>query len=305
MTETAPDSSGRRLGLPGRPAPELAGYHRSVERRPERPVIGFLSDFGSDSAAAICRGVILSIARDAQIVDIDHGVRKFAIGDGAFLLWAALPWLPVGVHLAIVDPGVGTARRPIALRVARGDVLVGPDNGLLMPAAERLGSVVEARALENAALMLEHRSSTFHGRDVFAPVTAHLAAGAAFEAVGPPVDPTSLVQAAFPSPVRDGDTLVAEVLYVDSFGNVRLSARPSDLPASRAPAGRRFELAATDPVTPVRLRLVETFGEVAAGEALLYEDSNGLLAIGVNRGSAADRLALATGGRVVIRPAGG
>ncbi|MBI3750437.1 MAG: SAM-dependent chlorinase/fluorinase, partial [Chloroflexi bacterium] len=170
--------------------------------------MGFLSDFGSDSAAAICRGVILSIARDAQIVDIDHGVRKFAIGDGAFLLWAALPWLPVGVHLAVVDPGVGTARRPIALLVARGDILVGPDNGLLMPAADRLGGIVAARALENPALMLQQRSPTFHGRDVFAPVAAHLSSGVAFEAVGSPVDPEALVQRRFAAAQRSDHDLV-------------------------------------------------------------------------------------------------
>lgn len=267
-----------------------------------RPVIGFLSDFGSDSAAAICRGVILSIARDAQIVDIDHGVRKFAIGDGAFLLWAALPWLPVGVHLAVVDPGVGTSRRPIALRVGRGDVLVGPDNGLLMPAAQRLGGIVEARAIENPRLGLEHRSATFHGRDVFAPAAAHLVSGVAFDGVGSTIDPAMLVQRGFPAAQRTRDGLIAEVIYVDSFGNVRLAASPSDLPSS-AQAGR-LEVVVGDgqAATSWHVSRVETFGEVRAREALLYEDSNGLLAIGVNQDSAADRLGLATGDRVMIRP---
>jgi len=269
----------------------------------DRPVIGFLSDFGSDSAAAICRGVILSIARDAQIVDIDHGVRKFAIGDGAFLLWAALPWLPVGVHLAVVDPGVGTSRRPVALRVDRDDVLVGPDNGLLMPAAERLGGIVEARAIENPRLGVGQRSATFHGRDVFAPAAAHLAAGMAFGEVGPAVDPASLVAHRFPAAQRTRDGLVAEVVYVDSFGNVRLAATPSDLPAGGP--GDRLEVVTANGPAGGRWDLprVVTFGEVARGEPLLYEDSNGLLAIGVNQDSAAARLHLATGDRVVIRPA--
>lgn len=271
----------------------------------DRPVIGFLTDFGSDSAAAICRGVMLSIARDAQIVDIDHGVRKFAIRDGAFLLWAALPWLPVGVHAAVVDPGVGTARRPIALRVDRDDILVGPDNGLLRPAAERLGGIAEARTLENAELMLEHRSSTFHGRDVFAPVAAHLAAGAAFETVGPVIDPESLVELTFPPPRVEAEGLAVEVLYVDSFGNVRLSARPSDLDRMAGGPAAWWEVRNDAGRSPWRLPLARTFGEVAAGEPLVYEDSNGLLAIGVNQGDAAAELGLASGAQLLITAVGG
>lgn len=275
-----------------------AGYHRLVDR----PVIGFLSDFGSDSAAAICRGVILSIARDAQIVDIDHGVRKFAIGDGAFLLWAALPWLPIGVHLAVVDPGVGTSRRPVALRVGRGDVLVGPDNGLLIPAADRLGGIAEARAIENPRLALAHRSATFHGRDVFAPAAAHLATGVAFGEVGPAIEPGRLVQRRFPAAEWDGEQLAAEVVYVDSFGNVRLAATSSDLVVGGP--GTRYEVVTGGGEARTwTLPRVVTFGEVARGEPLLYEDSNGLLSIGVNLDSAAARLHLASGDRVVIRPA--
>ena len=113
------------------------------------PVIGFLTDFGFDGAAATCRGVMLSICPTAQIVDISHAVRKYAVRDGAFVLRATLPYLPVGVHVGVVDPGVGTDRRPIAIRADRGDVLVGPDNGLLLPAADALGGPVEARELAN------------------------------------------------------------------------------------------------------------------------------------------------------------
>jgi hypothetical protein len=273
----------------------------TIARVTERPVIGFLTDFGSDSAAAICRGVILSIARDAQIVDIDHAVRKFAIGDGAFLLWAALPWLPVGVHLGIVDPGVGTTRRPIGLRVARGDVLVGPDNGLLMPAAERLGGIVEARLLEARDLMLDQLSSTFHGRDVFAPVAAHLASGVAFDRVGPAVAVSELTARRMPEPVRDDASLTAEIVYVDSFGNVRLGARQADLPALPAGGSVAVSLVQDGLVRPLpTLRTARTFGEVAVGAPLLYEDSNGLLAIGVNQGDAATVLGLATGDRLRI-----
>src|SRR5918999_1940554 len=147
------------------------------------PLIGFLSDFGLDGAAATCRGVMLSICPDVRIVDISHTVRKYAVRDGAFVLRATLPYLPVGVHVGVVDPGVGTARRPIAVRVGRGDVLVGPDNGLLLPAADALGGAIAVRVLENRAHWLPSESSaTFHGRDIFAPVTGRLAAGdAAYE----------------------------------------------------------------------------------------------------------------------------
>ena len=267
----------------------------------ERPVIGFLSDFGSDSAAAICRGVILSIARDAQIVDIDHAVRKFSIGDGAFLLWAALPWLPVGVHLGIVDPGVGTTRRPIGLRVGRGDLLVGPDNGLLVPAAERLGGIVEARLLESPELMLDHVSSTFHGRDVFAPVAAHLAAGVAFDRAGPAIPVTELTMRRMPVAVVDGASVTAEVVYVDSFGNVRLGARRADVPGLSKTTRVAVSLLQGPTVRPLpQMPAARTFGEVGVGSPLLYEDSNGLLAIGVNQGDASAILGLAVGDRLRI-----
>ena len=269
----------------------------------ERPVIGFLTDFGLDGAAAICRGVMLSIARDAQIVDICHTVAKYAIADGAYLLGSAVPWLPVGVHVAVVDPGVGTDRRPIALRAARGDVLVGPDNGLLLPAAERLGGIVEARLLANRAWMLPDTSSTFHGRDVFAPIAAHLALGEPFEAVGPAIGPSELVRLELPTPMGEAGSLATGITYVDSFGNVRLAGTVGDLTAA---------LGAIEPGTILELELQgaseravwrRTFGEAAAGELLAYQDSSGSLAIAVSSGSAAGRLGIVTGARIRIRRA--
>ena len=122
-----------------------------------RPVIGFLTDFGLDGAAATCRGVMLSICPDAQIVDISHTVPKFSIRAGAFILRAALPYLPVGVHVGVVDPGVGSDRRPVAIRTGHGDVLIGPDNDLLLPAADALGGIADARELTNRELWLPPR----------------------------------------------------------------------------------------------------------------------------------------------------
>jgi S-adenosylmethionine hydrolase len=277
------------------------------------PVIGFLTDFGPDAAPPICKGVILSIAPDARIVDISHNVRKYAIREGAYLLWSTLPWLPVGVHLAVVDPGVGTERRPIAIRTGRGDVLVGPDNGLLLRPADALGGTVEARLLENRDLMLRETSSTFHGRDVFAPVAAHLAAGPPFTSVGPVVDVADLVQLRFPEPRVTDDGLEVVVLYVDSFGNIRLSIEPSAFAARLGdPTGRDFEVDFGEPEGRPRVPALgarverapwrRTFGEVPAGRPLLYADSSGLVAFGHSQGDAARRLGVAAGDRVVIRP---
>jgi S-adenosylmethionine hydrolase len=275
----------------------------------DRPVISFLSDFGPDSAAAICRGVMLSIAPDAQIVDISHGVRKFAIRDGAYLLWSAVPWLPVGIHVAVVDPGVGTDRRPIGLKVARGDILVGPDNGLLMPAAGMLGGIVEARVLENPDLMLPRASSTFHGRDVFAPVAAHLAMGRPLGDAGRSIHAGEIVQLAFPAPAVHDGGLDSAVLYIDSFGNIRLSGGPADLEAAVGglATDRRFrvEFPALDGRPAVRdsMPWARTFGERPEGAPLLYENSFGGLAIADNQGSAAARLGIESGRSVRIRPA--
>ncbi|MBA3875950.1 MAG: hypothetical protein C0498_03290 [Anaerolinea sp.] len=275
----------------------------------DRPVISFLSDFGPESAPAICRGVMLSIARDAQIVDISHSVRKFAIRDGAYLLWTAVPWLPVGTHVAVVDPGVGTFRLPIGIQVARGDVLIGPDNGVLIPAAVALGGVVEARVLENRDLMLPRATSTFHGRDIFAPVAAHLATGRPFEDVGSVVDVDALVQLDFPAPVAADGGLDSLVLYIDSFGNLRLSGSAQDLEAvagSLAP-GRPFTVEfpaqAGRPAVRETMPWCRTFGERPVGAPLLYENSFGQLAIADNQGNAAARLGIDPERPVRIRPA--
>jgi S-adenosylmethionine hydrolase len=266
-----------------------------------RPIVTLLTDFGlRDPSAAICKAVVLGICPDAEVIDLAHDVRKYAIGEGALALWAALPYVPVGTHVAVVDPGVGTARRPVALQVARGDVLVGPDNGLLAPAAERLGGIVEARELANEALRLPVVSSTFHGRDVFAPAAGHLAAGVAFEALGPVVEPSTLVPSTLPAPRAVDGGLATEIVYVDTFGNAKLSALAADLrDAVGAPSGRRFRVTLGDGRVHV-IPWSPTFGERRPGEPLLYEDSYGRVCLGVNRGSAAEVLGLTGGLEVTL-----
>ena len=267
------------------------------------PFITFLTDFG-DTAPATCRGVIWSILPEARINDLSHESRAFAVRDGAFLLWSSLPYQPVGVHLAVVDPGVGTERRGIALTVRRGDRLVGPDNGLLMPAANRLGGITAAHSIENRALWREPVSHTFHGRDIFAPVAAHLASGGPIGDVGPAVDPADLVELRFPEPVTHDRGLETSVLFVDTFGNCRLAGLPDDLAALRGTltTGDRFRVLIGDRSADVTWQ--NTFGNVDPGIPVLYEDADyDGLAIGINQGSAAAILGLAHDTAVRIEPA--
>ena len=269
------------------------------------PFVSFLTDFG-DTAPATCRGVIWSILPEARINDLTHGTRAYGIRDGAFLLWSSLPYQPVGVHLAVVDPGVGTERRGIALQVARGDRLVGPDNGLLMPSAERLGGIVAAHSLENRALWRDAAASnTFHGRDIFAPVTAHLAAGTPIGEVGPALEPSTLVPLAMPEVTVHDGVLHTSVLFVDSFGNCRLAGQPNDLAAlrGRLEPGDAFRVRIGDRA-PIEVPWQPTFGAVAVGEPLLYEDADYAgLGIGVNQDSGAERLGLTHDTIVIIEPA--
>jgi S-adenosylmethionine hydrolase len=267
-------------------------------RRP--PVIGFLTDFGTDGAAATCRAVILSICPDAQVVDIAHSIPKYAIADGAFVLAAALPYFPVGAHLAVVDPGVGTPRRPIALRAARGDVLIGPDNGLLVAAADALGGIEAARELTNRDWWLPTTSSTFHGRDIFAPATAHLAAGAAtFDSLGPLVDPAHLARLPEARQHVDGSRFHTEVVYVDSFGNVRLAGTRDDLVGAIGAEGG--EVVVTLPDGERRhARSVRTFGEADAGSLVVYVDSSGHPALALSQGDFAGTTGARRGDRIEI-----
>ena len=270
-----------------------------------RPVIGFLTDFGLDGAAATCRGVMLGICRDAQIVDISHTVRKYAIRDGAFILRAALPFMPVGVHLGVVDPGVGTERRPIAIRTARGDALIGPDNGLLLPAAEALGGPAAARELTNRDLWLPVTTFTFHGRDLFAPVAAHLAAGdAPFEEVGAELAVQRLVRLPTAEAHATAGRIDTEVTYIDSFGNLRLAGGRADLAEAfdEIADGSAFSIS-IGATTKARATLERSFGHVAAGSTILYLDSSGDLALADNQADLGARIAAETGMSVSIEAA--
>jgi S-adenosylmethionine hydrolase len=267
--------------------------------------ISFLSDYGhDDDFAGVCRGVMARITPESRITDITHGVPRHQVRMGALILQNTLPYMPPGVHLAVVDPEVGTERRGVALRVAEEDrVLVGPDNGLLSLAATRFGGVSEAVDIRRSPWRLEPVSATFHGRDIFAPVAARLAAGEALAGAGDPLDPADLVGVELPRPRREGDALIAHVLYVDAFGNVALNVSHADLTDGTGTVrlGRRLEVSAGD--RSLAAPYAMTFADVADGEALVYEDAYRSLALAVNRGSAAAALGVGADAEVRIAPA--
>lgn len=270
---------------------------------PGSRTITFLSDYGhDDDFAGVCHGVIARIAPDARVIDITHGVPRHEVRAGALILRNTLAYMPAGVHLAVVDPDVGAERGAVALRCAEdGRILVGPDNGLLAPAAERFGGIEEAAEIRRSPFRLEPTSATFHGRDLFAPVAAHLAAGAALGDAGEPFDPQELVTLELPSPASDGEALVAHALYIDRYGNVQLDVEHGHLAGSGLRLGRALELESAGQRLPAWYAV--TFADVQPGEALVYEDAYRALAVAVNRGSAAEALGLELDGEVRISPA--
>jgi len=261
--------------------------------------ITFLTDFGlEDDFVGTCHGVIKRIAPDTQLIDITHGIRPGRILQGALALANALPYMPPGVHLAIVDPGVGSSRRPLALRDAEGRLYVGPDNGLLLPAAERFGGVVEAYELANPVYALDSVSRTFHGRDLFSPAAAHLALGVPLGELGPPIDADALVRLELPAPEIGGSRIRATVLAVDRFGNVALNLTRDHLDEASIVPGMRVELGARG--NRYYAVAARTFADATAGELILYEDSYRNVAVAVTRGSAASLLGVEEGSDVVV-----
>jgi hypothetical protein len=262
-------------------------------------VITFLTDFGlQDDFVGTCHGVIATIAPEARVIDLTHGIRPGHVLQGALVLANTLPYMPVGIHLAVVDPGVGGGRRPLALRDREGRLYVGPDNGLLVPAADRFGGVVEAHELANAEYSLQPVSRTFHGRDLFAPAAAHLAVGVALEKLGPPLDPDQLVRVELPAPEVGQNRIRVVVLAVDRFGNVALNLRREQLEHAEIVVGTRVELTTRgERFYAVSAR---TFDDAPRGSLILYEDSYGSLALAVSRGSAAELLRLEEGSEIVL-----
>ncbi len=276
------------------------------------PFITFLSDYGlRDEFVGVCHGVIARRCPRARVIDITHAVPRHDVRAGALTLASALRYVPAGVHLAVVDPEVGAvgrhARRAVALLAAEeGRMLVGPDNGLLALALERLGGALEAVEIGRSPERLEPVSATFHGRDIFAPVAAALAAGEPLAGVGEPLAVEELHGLELPRAQLGERELRAHALGVDHFGNVALDADHEQL----AQAGLRLGGALTVEIAgrAHSARYASTFADVAAGELLLYENARGMAALAINRGSAAEVLlgdprAADREGELLVRPA--
>ncbi|MBB5788654.1 SAM hydrolase/SAM-dependent halogenase family protein [Jiangella mangrovi] len=260
--------------------------------------IAFLTDYGlADGYVAACHGVIARIAPSARVIDVTHDVPAQDVRHGAVVLADTLPYLPPSVLLGVVDPEVGTERRAVAV-VAGEFVLVGPDNGLLLWAADAAGGASRAVELTAAEYRLTTGATTFDGRDVFAPAAAHLAAGLDVGALGPSVDPASLVRLADPWLRVGAESVEAEVHVVDRFGNAALAAGAAELAAAGLDEHARLRVTVGDRSSYVPL--ASSYAAVPEGEPVLIVDSAGRLALAVNRGSAAADLRLRVGERVTV-----
>jgi S-adenosyl-L-methionine hydrolase (adenosine-forming) len=264
-------------------------------------VISLLTDFGLvDGSVGACRGVLASIAPQVPVVDIGHLVPPFDVARGAGLLEYAVPYYPAGaIHVAVVDPGVGTPRRPVAIRSRRGNVLIGPDNGLLMWATDRLGGVDEAVELREDAYRLHPVSHTFHARDIFCPAAAHLATGVPLTAFGPHLIPDSLKRLPRPQPIIGDGEVRADVTYIANFGNCHFEVSRDDWERAGLKGLPTISVEGDSWRKEVPYR--ETFGSVGAGQVLLLHDSVGRLCLAVNQGDASATLGLQLGTPVRFR----
>lgn len=264
--------------------------------------ITFLSDYGiGDDFAGVCRAVIARIAPGAQVIDITHGISRHDVRAGANVLADAVPFAPLGVHLAIVDPGVGGPRRAVAVRSGDGHFFVGPDNGLLPPAIDALGGPAEAVDIGSSAFRLSPASATFHGRDLFSPVAAHLASGAALPDAGVPIDPETLERHAESRPRISQQSAFAHADRIDGFGNVALDLTVSDLRGHPLAGATRVSVGCRSQ-RRIAVR-AESFAEVEDGAFLFYEDSSGRMALAINRSSAAETLEIRAGDEIELEPA--
>lgn len=261
--------------------------------------VTFLTDYGlEDEFVGVCHGVIKKIAPDVQIIDISHGIPPQDVAAGANVLGQAVPFMPPAVHLAVVDPGVGTHRRPVVIGTKDGPPLVGPDNGLLWLAAQKLGGVVQAHEITNSELFLRIPSNTFHGRDVFSPVAARLALGVSPEQVGPAIPVDELVTLEIPTARVDDDHVHGQVVQADHFGNLQLNVHRADLEGAGIMLGDDLEIRVGGKAYGVPFR--EAFAEVPQGRLALLEDSYRHITIVVNQGHAAKHLEARRGDPVIL-----
>ena len=268
---------------------------------PKREIVAFLSDYGlEDEFVGVCHGVMLGIAPHVRVIDVHHNILRQDIRHGAVVLRQTSRFLPEAVHLAVVDPSVGSKRRAVAIETRWGEVFVGPDNGLLVPAAAERGGIKGAYELTDARFHLTPVSRTFQGRDVFAPVAAHLANGTAPADLGESIDPEGLVQLEIPEAWPHDDHLHAEVLQVDRFGNLQLNFLRESLEKIGLPEGSMLEVRLEG--HRLRVPFGVTFADVKPDEFVLVEDSYHYLSLAINKGDAAGKLRATAGSTVIVGP---
>lgn len=262
--------------------------------------VSFMSDYGrTDEFVGVCHSVMRGLAPGLQVIDLTHDIPAFDVRAGGLALARCVQYLSPGLVLAVVDPGVGTDRRAVAVEVGGGtSILLGPDNGVLAPAVAFVGGATDAVVLDNPEHQLPAAGATFDGRDVFAPGAAALANGVPLHEVGTPIDTATLVPGTMPVAREEKGALVAEVLWVDHFGNVQLNIDADDI----AEFGPHLELKAMGKSTTAKL--VGTFDDAGAGSVALIVDSYGLIAVVAQRASAAEVMSVAAGDEVTVRSAG-
>jgi S-adenosylmethionine hydrolase len=272
---------------------------------PRFDTVSFLTDYGTaDEFVGVVKSVIRDIAAHVGVIDLTHEIAPFDVRGGSLALARCIGYVPSGVVLAIVDPGVATGRRAVAIEVAGGaGVVIGPDNGLLAPAVAMAGGAERAVELTNPDYQLAAAGATFAGRDIFAPAAAHVCNGVDLSELGPDIDPILLLPGTVPLPREDGDTLVTEVLWVDRFGNAQLNVGPDDLPAGW---GSHLQLQVGAPTDPSGVSIrsavrAVSFAELARGAVGLVLDSYGMLAVAMDQRSAAQELGLTAGDQVTIQ----
>jgi S-adenosylmethionine hydrolase len=263
--------------------------------------VTFLTDFGlQDEFVGTCHGVIKTLAPDVQIIDITHGIDPQRVLQGALVLANTVQYMPPAVHLAVVDPGVGSSRRPLALESGSGRFFVGPDNGLLLPAAERQGGIVRAVAIENRDYALESVSRTFHGRDLFAPAAAHLALGVELGELGQELDAGDLIRIVLPEPRIEAGRIHAVVVDTDRFGNIQLNLSREHVRDAGIEPGAPVEVALGDEwYYAVAAR---TFADARPGDIILYEDAYRNFALAISGGDAAAMFGATPGAAITIVP---
>lgn len=267
----------------------------------ERQIVTFLSDYGlEDEFVGVCHGVILRIAPQALVVHVHHNILRQDIRHGAVVLQQSVPYLPDSVHLAVVDPGVGSDRRAIVVRSRWGETFVGPDNGLLVPAATSCGGIANAFEIADKRFMLTPVSRTFQGRDVFAPAAAHIAAGVSPSEMGPEISAEGLVQLDIPAAWVHDDHLHGEVLQVDRFGNLQLNIQSAQLEGLGLIGNGHLEIRLEG--HRLHVPMGSTFADVDTGSYVLIEDSYRQLSLAINKGDAAAKLRARAGSTAIVGP---